>query len=143
MAVGLAATIAIGFCQTKPIELPLSKLLVPTGRGLAPSREAMDAAGKRVRLEGFMALMEEPPAGGFWLCPSPVFQDESGAGTGDLPPNSVFVVVRGAGKKPVAHLFGKLAMTGTLSIRAEAPRMVLTLDTEKDVAAPKTKGSNN
>jgi hypothetical protein len=75
-----------------------------------------------------MVLMEQAPAGGFWLCPSAVFQDESGGGSGELPPNAVFVQVRGAGKKAVAFLAGPLTVTGKLYLKPQSPRIVVTLD---------------
>jgi hypothetical protein len=143
LALSLGGMIGVGIGQSKPIELSFSKLLVATGRGLGPSEVATASLGKRVRIEGFMALIENPPLGGFWLCPNQVFQDESGGGTGDLPPNAVFVVVRGAGKKPIAHLAGRLAVSGILSIKSEAPRFVLTLDSERDVALTKSKGARS
>ena len=133
----------MAFGQSKPVPLAFNKMLFPTSRGLTLSLELQQLAGKRVVLEGFMALLEKPPAGGFWLCPSPVFQDESGAGSGDLPPNAVFVVVRGAGKKPVAHLFGKLSVSGVLSLKSTSPRIVVTLDSETDADRNPTKGRNN
>jgi hypothetical protein len=92
-------------------------------------------------MTGFMALMENPPPGGFWLCPNAVFQDESGAGTGELPPNAVFVAVRGAGKKPVSYLAGRLSVSGILRLNPEHPRLTLTLDSTKDIVLPKSKGS--
>lgn len=143
LTVAIIAGATISWSQAKPIELNLSRLLEPNGRGLTPAKTALQATGKRVRLEGFMALMDEPPQGGFWLCPSQVFQDESGAGSGDLPPNAVFVVVRGAGKKPIAHLAGRLSVTGILAFGPKDPRITLTLDSDKDIAASSSKGRKN
>ena len=98
-----------------------------------------EANGKRVRISGYMALMEEQIAGGFWLSPTPVFQDESGAGTGDLPPNAIFVKVRGAGQEQILFLRGLLSVSGVLRLHSESPRIVITLDSEADIAQPKTK----
>lgn len=123
----------------KPIELTFSKLLRPTSRSLEPTPALTEANGKRVRISGYMALMEEQIAGGFWLSPTPVFQDESGAGTGDLPPNAIFVKVRGAGQEQILFLRGLLSVSGVLRLHSESPRIVITLDSEADIAQPKTK----
>jgi hypothetical protein len=55
------------------------------------SPKARSLAGQRVRLRGWLVVFEEAPADGFWLAPRPVFQDESGAGSGELPPTAVRV----------------------------------------------------
>lgn len=136
----LMASSAI-YAQAKPIELSFKDMLSSSSRGLSPTPALEAANGKRVRILGFMARLEDSPKGGFWLCPNPVFQDESGAGSGELPPNAVYVVVRGAGTKPVAHLAGRLAVSGVLQIKKETPRLVLTLDSPKEIAPAKGKGS--
>ncbi len=140
IAVALGAVLLPALClsQGKPITLEFRSLLRPSDRGLAPTKALLDANGKRVRMKGFMPLMETPPIGGFWLSPTPVFQDESGAGTGDLPPNSVFVMVRGAGQRPVKYLAGLLSVSGKLKLNPSSPRIVITLDSSKDIVA-KTK----
>jgi hypothetical protein len=51
--------------------------------------------GRVVRLAGYVAASDQPLHGAFYLCPLPVFLDEGGAGTGDLPPDSVRVTVAG------------------------------------------------
>jgi hypothetical protein len=68
--------------------------LVPVGpRGDAPSAKLVAAAGKPVRMIGFMARMEIPPAaGGFFLTRRQVECDEAGGGGADLPPDAVRVV---------------------------------------------------
>jgi hypothetical protein len=91
--------------------------LVETGpSGLALSGMARAHAGKRVRLVGYMARTEEPEMGGFWLAPRPVVCDEGGAGTGDLPAESVRVIVRSHPSEPPSHLDGPIAVTGTLEV---------------------------
>lgn len=141
VSAALALATSLGLCQTKPIDLTFKGLLRPTSRSLKPTEALLQANGKRVRITGYMARMEDPTAGGFWLCPSPVFQDESGGGTGELPPNAIFVVVRGAGKKPINYLAGALSVSGRLNIRTEAPRLTITLDSTKDIASSQRKGS--
>ncbi len=83
---------------------------------LRPSERLLSLAGRRVRMVGFMAHMEDPPAGAFWLVPRPVACDESGGGVGDLPPDAVRVVVRSAAGTPVGFVPGALAVTGLLEL---------------------------
>jgi hypothetical protein len=73
-------------------------------------------AGKRVRIVGFMADMEKLPAGSFFLVPRPLVADESGAGSADLPPNAIRVIVRSARGKPLAHIPRALNVVGTLDL---------------------------
>jgi len=87
---------------------------------LKPSARLLALDGKRVRLVGFMAQMEMPPSGGFYLCPRPVSADESGAGIGDLPVETVFVVMKSAGGGEVPYRPGPLEVTGVLQIRNHA-----------------------
>jgi hypothetical protein len=96
--------------------LLLPELVESGPAGLGPSAKARAHAGSRVRLVGFMARMEEPQVGAFWLAPRPVECDEGGAGTGDLPPEAVRVVVRSRPADPVEHLEGPIAVTGVLEV---------------------------
>jgi len=95
--------------------LALRELLEP-GPKLRPSEKALSLNGQRVNLVGFMARMEEPILGGFYLVPRPLSLDESGAGTGDLPSESVLVLVPGSEGKAVAHVPGALEGTGILEV---------------------------
>jgi hypothetical protein len=82
---------------------------------------------------GFMAEMEIPPRGGFYLAPRPVRCDEAGGGTADLPLESVLVVSPSAADATVAFLPGPLEATGILEVgnrpdadgRISAIRLVL------------------
>jgi hypothetical protein len=98
------------------------------GPGLRPSEKLRSLAGKRVRLVGFMAQLELPPTGAFYLVPRPVHCDESGGGTADLPPESVLVLSAGSTGKVVPFLAGALELTGTLELGKA-------LDSEGRVAA--------
>jgi hypothetical protein len=81
----------------------------------------LSAAGKRVRMVGFMAHMDQPPAGAFYLTSRPVSCDETGAGTGDLPVDSIRVNVIPAPKE-VAFVPGPIEVTGLLELgRQEEP----------------------
>lgn len=58
---------------------------------LSPRAKAL--SGRRVRMVGYAAHLEQPPANGFYLTPIPVHGDESGGGTADLPLESVLVLL--------------------------------------------------
>ena len=95
--------------------LQLRDLLEP-GPILKPSAKTAALAGKRVRMTGFMAHMELPPRGAFYLVPRPVHCDEAGGGTADLPPESVLVTVRSVAGETVPFMDGALEVTGTLEV---------------------------
>lgn len=143
LALLVVATIGVGaLAQTraKPVDLPMGAMLKESGRGLESTDSLRKLDGHRVRLKGFMAQMEEPPKGGFWLVPRPVFQDESGGGTGDLPPNSVFVIVRSSPSKSISYLPGGITVTGTLKLSNKSPRISLVLDSSKEIGIASKKG---
>jgi len=86
---------------------------------LKPSAKLLGLAGRRVRLIGFMARMEEPPDGAFYLCPRPVVCDESGGGTGDLPVEAVLVMVPSARGRKVPFVNRAVEVTGILSVGSD------------------------
>lgn len=96
--------------------LAFAELFTPTSRELRPSDKLRALVGQRVELTGFMAKMELPPRGGFWLTPAPVVCDEAGAGTGDLPPHALFVVVRSHEGRAVPWAPRALRVTGVLEV---------------------------
>jgi hypothetical protein len=108
--------------------------LFDPGPSLKPSAKALALDGRRVRIVGFMAEMEEPLAGAFYLVPRPIKLDESGGGTGDLPLESVLIAVPGSEGKTLPHVDGPLEGTGVLDVgnRADGQGRVsnfrLTLD---------------
>lgn len=121
-------------------ELQFEKLLTASRYGLQPTPYLRSKDGKRVRVTGFMVGLEDAPLGGFYLTPSPVMCDESGAGIGDLPPNAVLVIVRSSKGRSIEHTKRKLAVTGRISVQSgrleqgfPAP-LVLTMDNEQDLA---------
>ncbi len=122
--------------------LAFGELLAP-GAVLRPSDKALALNGKRVRIVGFMAEMEEPLAGAFYLVPRPLKLDESGAGTGDLPLESILVDVPGPVGRAIAHVEGALAGTGVLEVgnRADVQGRVanfrLRLDPDQRLAQPR------
>lgn len=101
-----------------PAPLSFREFFAPSPRGLKPSTRLLSLDGKRVRLTGFMAQMESPPKGGFYLCAFPVFAAEGGGGTADLPPDAVLVVVRSAQGKELEHIPRPLEVTGVLELGA-------------------------
>jgi hypothetical protein len=87
---------------------------------LRPAARLLSLNGKRVRMVGFMAQMEEPPRGAFYLCSRPVFAAEGGAGTGDLPPDAVRVIVRSAKGQQLAFIPRALEVVGLLEVGSQA-----------------------
>jgi hypothetical protein len=96
--------------------LRFDEMLVATPRALEPSVKLKSLNGKRVRLVGYMAYQEAPPMGAFFLCPRPTHNDEGGAGTADLPPVAVLVVVRSAKGKQLEHIPRPVEVTGVLDL---------------------------
>jgi hypothetical protein len=101
------------------VEVTFADLLAP-GPKLAPSPKAVALAGKRVRLVGFMAELEDPPRGAFYLTARPVKCDEGGGGTGDLPPDAVRVVVRTAAGQEIPFYPGAIEVSGVLGLGTAA-----------------------
>jgi len=96
--------------------LEFIEFFAPSNAELKLSPKLLALNGKRVRLVGFMAQMEDAPLGAFYLCPRPVFCDESGGGTADLPAESVRVVVRSAKGKAIPFTPRALEVTGLLEV---------------------------
>jgi hypothetical protein len=87
---------------------------------LKPSAKLLGLNGRRARLVGFMAQMEQPPSGAFYLCPRPVYADESGGGDADLPVGSVRVIVRSAKDKKIPFIAHTIEVTGILEVGTKA-----------------------
>ena len=100
--------------------LEFRDFFVASPRELKPSPRLLGLAGQRVRLVGYMALMEEPPKGAFYLCAFPVEATESGGGTADLPPEAVLVVVPSARGHELAHIPRRLEAIGVLEVGPQA-----------------------
>ena len=114
-----AATAAVSTAKPTVILLAFKEFLEVSHGDLKPTAKLLACENKRVRLVGFMAQMEDPIKGGFYLCPRPVFCDEGGGGTGDLPPESVFVIVRSAKGKVLEHKPQPLEAVGILHLGAQ------------------------
>lgn len=101
-----------------PVPLAFTDFFVPPPAPLqlTPKIEALN--GKRVKLQGYMVKME-PMAGAFYLTQHPTFCDEEGAGTADLPPACVLVIVRGAKNRTLGFVGRPLLVTGVLQVGAQ------------------------
>jgi hypothetical protein len=99
-----------------PEPISFQDFFEPGPRNLKPTARLLAVQGKRVRLVGYMAQMETPPKGGFYLCASPVFAAEGGGGTADLPPDAVLVIVHSASGKELGHIPRSLEVTGMLEL---------------------------
>ena len=102
-----------------PVPLAFTDFFVPPPAPLALSAKMQTLSGKRVKLQGYMVKMETPMAGTFYLTQHPTFCDEEGAGTADLPPACVLVVVRGAKDRPLGFVGRPLIVTGILQVGAQ------------------------
>ncbi len=102
-----------------PVPLAFTEFFVPPPAPLALSTKMQTLNGKRVKLQGYMVKMENPMAGAFYLTQHPTFCDEEGAGTADLPPACIRVVVRGAKDRPLGFVGRPLIVTGLLQVGAQ------------------------
>jgi hypothetical protein len=101
------------------VQITFSDLLAP-GPRLAPSPKLVALAGRRVRLVGFMAELEDPPQGAFYLTARPVRCDEGGGGTGDLPPDAIRIIVRSASDQEIPFYPGAIEVSGVLDLGSAA-----------------------
>lgn len=81
-----------------------------------PSAKLLGLNGKRVRMVGFMAQLENPLKGAFYLCPRPIYGDESGGGTADLPVEHVRVIVSSAREKEIVFIPRLIEVVGVLEV---------------------------
>jgi hypothetical protein len=133
----LAAALAHVAATATPLDF--HEFFEPSHARLEPTAKLLGLNGKRVRLSGFMVKMELPSKGAFYLAATPIFCDEAGGGTADLPPETVRVTVRSAGGAEVPFMPGPLEVSGVLEVgnqtdedgRVSAVR--LTLDRPQDV----------
>ncbi len=107
--------LALALAQAPPT-LTFDQILESGAGRVRLSARLHELESRRVRMVGFMPQMEIPPRGAFYLCPRPLFLDEGGGGTADLPPNAVRVVVRSVPGGEVAFIPGPLEVTGVLEI---------------------------
>ena len=117
-AAEVAVALAVFLSAGDPAALAFSDFFRPSSSRLQPSDRLLALDGQRVRIQGFMAGMEEGPAGAFYLASRPVSCDEGGAGTGDLPPDAVLVVVPWSAGAEIRFLPGPLEVVGTLHLGA-------------------------
>ena len=112
------AALTVILSAADPAALAFSDFFRPVSARLQPSDKLLALDGQRVRIQGFMARMEEGPAGAFYLASRPVSCDEGGAGTGDLPPDAVLVVVPWSGGAEIPFVAGPLEVVGVLRLGA-------------------------
>ncbi len=118
--------------------------IIAKGPELRLSARTQALAGRHVRMRGFMARLELPIKGGFYLTPQPVDCDEGGGGTADLPLESVFVISRALQDREVPHLRGPVEVTGTFEVGSRAEpdgrttALRIVLDATLDAASSKT-----
>jgi hypothetical protein len=96
-------------------QLLFSEFFQPGGE-LKLTAKLQSLNGQRVHIVGYMAQMEIPPPGGFFLVPRPVRCDEAGGGTADLPLESVLVLSVAAAGQKVPFLPGQLDVSGVLEV---------------------------
>jgi hypothetical protein len=106
--------------QQPATDLAFREFFEPTPKELRPSARLASLEGRRVRLVGFMVRSEEPPKGGFFLCPFPLVATEAGGGTADLPPETVYVVVPSAAGRAVPHVARPVVVEGVLELGSRA-----------------------
>ena len=123
--------------------LTFQEFFAPTANELRPSEKLLSLNGQRVSLVGFMAKMEAPPAGAFYLCPRPVFADESGGGNGDLPVNAVRVEAPALQGQSVAFVPQAFAVVGVLQVgpRVESDGTVSAIRLILDTSLDKSEGT--
>ena len=117
-ATAAVVALAILLSAGEPAALAFSDFFRPASARLQPSDRLLALDGQRVRIQGFMAGMEEGPAGAFYLASRPVSCDEGGAGTGDLPPDAVLVLVPWLAGAEIPFLAGPLEVVGVLHLGA-------------------------
>lgn len=115
----LIALLLLDPLQPTP-DLAFREFFEPTARELKPSARLVSLVGRRVRMVGFMVRSEEPPLGGFFLCPYPLEATEAGGGTADLPPETVFVVVPAAAGRALPYVARPVVVEGVLEIGSRA-----------------------
>jgi|GEM_PF-1396853 len=96
--------------------IKFSEFLEATPKELRPTAKLLKLNGKHVRIVGFMTQTEEPPKGSFYLVPTPVFSDEEGGGTADLPPQTVRVIVRSSKGQEIPFVARPIEVTGILEV---------------------------
>jgi hypothetical protein len=101
------------------VQIGFDDLFQATSSGIAPTTKLLAANGKRVRVVGFMAQMEQPLSDGFYLTRHPLSCDEGGGGTGDLPPDAIRIQVVAARSVGVPFIPGPIEIIGVLQLGAK------------------------
>jgi len=107
---------ASGDILSPPATLSFSDFFAPDSPTLVPSPTLQRLNGRRVRMVGYMARVEHPRSGRFYLCPRPTVLDEEGGGTADLPAEAVLVFLPSIGRRTLPYVPGRVEVTGTLDV---------------------------
>jgi hypothetical protein len=125
--------------RPRPAPLALDQILIVRDGKPELAPRVLELAGSRVRVRGWLVVFEAPVPDAFWLAPRPIFQDESGAGSGDLPPSAVRVrapaaVVRALpeGTAPVEAV-GRLEVGRELDADGRPSLVRVVVDDPRDV----------
>jgi hypothetical protein len=146
MVVASWAVTVAAFAQERAapaVTLTFPELLAPTARELKPSPRLASLTGKRVRMVGFMARMEIPPKGSFWLTAAPLVCDEAGGGTADLPPDAIRVEVPALEGQELPWTDRAVEVVGTLEVgrRVHPDTQVSSIRIVLDLQAPRSAAS--
>ncbi len=118
-AIGGVARAEPGAPPAKVHHLELHALYVQRGASLVFSPALEELRGAWVRVRGYMVRMEDGPRGAFYLATRPVEQDESGAGTGDIPVHSLLVKVPEAAGEEISWRPAPVEVVGRLEVGRE------------------------
>lgn len=122
-------------------KLEFKEFLDPSPTELKASEKLRSLQGKRVRIIGFIAQMEEQPDNYFYLCSRPIYCDESGGGIGDLPVDAVRVVIRNQPKfKSLSYpveVVGVLELGGQSELEKDTWAVRILAGSYKEIGKPK------
>ncbi len=116
LAAALAAAMTSAPAREPGARIDLQRLYTLESGEVRLAREVRELDGRQVLVHGYMVQMEEPSRGAFYVAPRPVFCDESGGGTGDLPVNAVRVELDGRADDEVVWEPGPVEIVGTLVV---------------------------
>jgi hypothetical protein len=120
LLLALAGTAPQAAATKGAVTIAFREFLAPSTTELKPSDKLRSLQGKRVRIVGFMAEMEQMPDGYFYLCSRPILCDESGGGIGELPIDAVRVVVRSSRSQPIKFIAPPIEVTGILELGGQS-----------------------
>ena len=130
--------------------LSFSEFFAGAAVRLEPSARLRALNHKRVRIAGYMAQMEEPLKGSFYLVPRPVFCDEEGGGIADIPPEAVLVIAPFLSDQKIDFVSDLIDVVGIIEIgnkeeggRVSSIRLILDQPTRNPNQLSGSKKSSN